>query len=103
MKEMFNETNFVLRTAEVHQRHLNRIQQFPDDKVTYGVNSPSSFEELPYFRVITSLPPDIMHDLLEGVIPLVMKSVISKAHTEKHITIREVNEELQNLCIGQND
>lgn len=51
----------------------------------------------------TSLPPDAMHDLLEGVIALVMKLVISKAHTEKHITIREVNEELQKLSIGQND
>lgn len=103
MKEMFSETNFALRTAEVHQCHLNRIQQFPDDRVTYGVNSPSPFEELPYFDVTTSLPPNIMHDLLEEVIPLVVELVISKAHTERHITIREVKEEMQTLCIGQNE
>ncbi len=68
-----------------------------------SVNGPSPFEELQYFDVTTALPPDIMHDLLEGEIPLVMKLVIGKAHTEKHITIREINEELQKLCIGQND
>ena len=44
-----------------------------------------------------------MHDLLEGVIPLVLKLVISRAHAEKHITIKEINEELQKICIGQND
>ncbi len=103
IKHIFEEDRFVLRTSEVHQCHLARIQQIPDDKVTYGVNGPLPFEELQYFDVTTALPPDIMHDLLEGVIPLVMKLVIGKAHTEKHITIREINEELQKLCIGQND
>lgn len=103
IKHIFEEDRFVLRTSEVHQCHLARIKQIPDDKATYGVNGPSPFEELQYFDVTTALPPDIMHDLLEGVIPLVMKLVIGKAHTEKHITIREINEELQKLCIGQND
>lgn len=56
-----------------------------------------------YFDVTGALPPDIMHDLLEGVIPLVMKLVIGKAYTEKHITIQEINEELQKIHIGQND
>ena len=103
IKDKFCETDFVLRTKEVHQSHLARIDQCPEDKVTYGVNSRSPFEELPYFDVTTSLPPDAMHDLLEGVIPLVLKLVISKAHTEKHITVTELNEELRKLSIGQND
>lgn len=103
MKPSFTEDSFVLRTTEVHKCHLARIQQVPDDKSTYGVYSSSPFDELHYFDVTKSLPPDIMHDLLEGVIPLVMKLVISKAHTEKHITINEINEELQKIHIGQND
>lgn len=44
-----------------------------------------------------------MHDLLEGVIPLIIKLVLSWAHKEKHITIQELNNELQQLSIGQND
>ncbi|XP_035989246.1 uncharacterized protein LOC110368027 isoform X1 [Fundulus heteroclitus] len=103
IKHLFQEDSFVLRTSEVHQCHLARIQQKPDDKATYGVNSSSPFDTLRYFDVTKSLPPDIMHDLLEGVIPLVMKLVICKAQTEKHITIKEINEELQKICIGQND
>ncbi|CAI5674003.1 unnamed protein product [Oreochromis niloticus] len=44
-----------------------------------------------------------MHDLLEGVIPLVMNLVICKAHREKHITIYEINDELKNVKFGRND
>ena len=44
-----------------------------------------------------------MHDMLEGVLPLTMKHVIREAHRQKHITITELNEELQKICIGQND
>lgn len=103
MKQSFEEESFVLRTSEVHQYHLARIQEFPDDKTIYGVNSSCPFDRLSYFSVTQALPPDVMHDLLEGVVPLVMKLVICKAHTEKHITIREINEELQKMPIGQND
>lgn len=69
----------------------------------YGVHGTSSFDALGYFDVTKSLPPDIMHDILEGVVPLTMKHVICKAHRQNHITITELNEELQKFCIGQND
>ena len=68
--------------------------------MTYGVSGPSPLSELNYFDVTKA--PDIMHDLLEGVIPLVLKIVVCQAHKEKHITIQEINEELQHLAIGQN-
>ena len=69
----------------------------------YAVHGNCAFDVLPYFDVIKCLPPDVMHDLLEGVIPLVMKLVICKAHTEKHITINEVNDELKHINLGKND
>lgn len=59
--------------------------------------------ELAYFDTTKSFPPDIMHDLLEGVIPLVLRLVLTQAHREKHITIDEVNEELKKMSFGQND
>lgn len=48
-----------------------------------------------------SLPPDVMHDFLEGVVPLVLRLVLSKAHREKVITIQEFNEELRNLLLDR--
>ncbi len=44
-----------------------------------------------------------MHDFLEGVVPLVLRLVLSKAHREEVITIQEFNEELRKLAFGQND
>lgn len=69
----------------------------------YGVYGNCTFDALPYFDVTKCLPPDVMHDLLEGVMPLVMKLVICKAHNQKHITIHEINDELKNVNIGKND
>lgn len=53
--------------------------------------------------VTKCLPPDVMHVLLEGVLPLAMKLVICKAHNQKHITIHEINDELKNVNIWKND
>ncbi|KAJ7998220.1 hypothetical protein DPEC_G00220330 [Dallia pectoralis] len=103
IKEKFQEDSYILRTADVHRYHLECIQQNPDSRVTYGVQCSCPFNVLPYFDVTKSLPPDIMHDMLEGVIPLVLKLVLCQAHKEKHISIQEVNEELQRMTIGQND
>lgn len=50
----------------------------------------------------TSMPSDIMHDLLEEVFPLTMKQVLIEACTQNHLSITELNEELQR-CVEQND
>lgn len=103
IKHKFQEDGFVLRTAEIHDYHLQCVQQNKENSALYGVRCTSPFNALGYFDVTKSLPPDVMHDMLEGVLPLTMKHVICQAHRQKHITIAELNEELQKFCIGQND
>lgn len=49
-----------------------------------------------------AFPPDIMHDLLEGVIPLIIKLVLSWIQRKTYYYSR-VNDELQQLSISQND
>ncbi|KAJ8346571.1 hypothetical protein SKAU_G00279720 [Synaphobranchus kaupii] len=99
----FQEDSFILRTTDVHKYHLQCVQHNTQDAALYGVHGTSSFDDLGYFDVTKCLPPDIMHDMLEGVFPLTMKHVICEAHRQKHITITEINEELEKICIGQND
>lgn len=103
MKTKFSESDFVLRTTDVHKYHLECIKQNPENKATYGVQGVSPFDQLEYFDVTRSLPPDVMHDFLEGIVPLVLRLVLSKANEEKHITIKEFNEELLKMHFGQND
>lgn len=103
MKKNFSESDFVLRNVDVHRYHLECVKQNPENKGMYGVCGGCVFDQLDYFDVTTSLPPDVRHDFLEGVAPLVLRLVVYKAHQEKHITIQELNDELRKMSIGQND
>lgn len=46
------------------------------DSVTYGLNYRSALNELDDFHVCGQLPQDVMHILLEGVIPYTMKAIL---------------------------
>lgn len=92
-----------LRTSAVNKYHLDSIKENPSNTAVYGVERICPFDELSYFDVTKGLPPDLMHDLLEGVIPLVVKLVLCKAHRDKHMTIQEVNAEISQFSLGQND
>ena len=79
IKIKFKESDYVLRNFKTHIDQVNAItcnQSLPIS--TYGVNSASPFLDLQYFDVTTCLPPDPMHDILEGIIPIILKILIVK-------------------------
>ena len=44
---------------------------------TFGINTKSQLESLQYFTVAEgAMIPDIMHDILEGVLPLELKLIL---------------------------
>lgn len=43
---------------------------------TYGVNCNSILNKLRYYHVTTGLPPDIMHDVLEGVAVMELRCML---------------------------
>jgi hypothetical protein len=53
--------------------------------------------DLSYFDVSTAFVPDIMHDLLEGVIPNLVHKLIVKAFRDKIITLEVLNEGLEQV------
>jgi len=61
------------------------------------------FSELDYFCTVTSFPPDLMHDILEGVIPLMLKLTILHLHSSGFVTIMQLNSQLESFKFGQND
>lgn len=93
------ESECVLRTPDTHRRHL----QSTDGKSLYGVTGHCPFDKLPHFEVTESFPPDLMHDILEGVIPQVLKLVLQKLNCEKLVTLEQFNDQLQQFPFGQND
>ena len=52
--------------------------------------------------MVNCFPPDMMPDILEGIIPALLKGLLSDFVYEKHISI-EVNHGIDHFEFGQND
>ena len=76
----FCDREFVSRTKELHEIHCQGSlipDLFEHISRLYGVKFLSIFDSLKHFNVTNGLPPDALHDLLEGVLPLVFIQVAS--------------------------
>lgn len=61
--------------------------------VTYGINHFSPLNNLQYYYVCDfGLPPDVMHELLEGYVPYIVKLMLKYCIDEKNLfSLDEVN------------
>lgn len=81
----FDEKKFRLRERDQHLEDCDELEAYPSDERSrdLGINSRSILFELQYFDVDV-LVPDVMHDLLEGVLQYeasqVLKHVIRQEH-----------------------
>ncbi len=69
---------------------------------TYGINRRTPLNDLKYYNICDyGLPPDIMHDLLEGYVPykakLMLKHFIGE---QKLFTLDELNSRIKNFHYG---
>lgn len=70
---------FQPRTRETHHAHCQSLDgPLHAHYVTtyYGVNRDSILNSSRFFHVTEGLIPDVMHDLLEGALPLVVKELL---------------------------
>ena len=99
-----SEEETIVRTKETHSYHLQAIQENSSiSTTTYGVAGKCALSDLDYFNVITCFPPDIMHDVLEGVIPLLLKLLLLTFHSQNIVSIQTFNAELEHFEFGRND
>ena len=101
MQNNFDENSFTMRTLENHMRQCREIERTRTDhlknalKTTYGINRRSKLTDFPAYDLIQQTPQDIMHIMLEGVVPLEMKCVL------KHLILSgEIDLDFINLCIN---
>ena len=70
MQTKFEEDDFMLRSKELHEYHLQQLEENEGLRThfskEYGVNKKSILLEAPYFDVTKQLPQDVMHVILEG-------------------------------------
>ena len=89
----FSEKDFTLRTLTHHLRLCDEIEADSDASRECGVNRKSVLTKLQYFDICSgALVPDIMHDVLEGVLQyetkLVLIHVIQSCH---YLTLKQLN------------
>ena len=75
------EKYFVLRTQVSYSHHCDLIETAPElaehYSTVYGINYCSPLDSLSNFEVAEgAMIPDIMHDILDGVLPLEMKNML---------------------------
>lgn len=87
------ESDFVQRTPAGHKHHINMLRSGALTSSLYGVREPCALTFCG-FEATEHFPPDVMHDIHEGVIPFVMRHVISHLIISGFFTLKTLN-----LCI----
>lgn len=73
---------FLLRTRDIHANHALSAQE--SETICCGVKKQCVLtEHLSHFHVNTGYPPDILHDLFEGVVPVELARCISLLISKK--------------------
>ena len=78
------ESHFEIRSNAKHRRHCDILEQddlSPADRqhhsLVYGINRRALLTTLTFFDVTSgALIPDLMHDILEGALPLQVKQML---------------------------
>lgn len=96
---------FEPRTRETHSSHCEMLGGAFHDHyaTTYGIHRDSIVKESRYFHVTDGLVPDVMHDVLEGVVPFGTKELLKHLIHTKVLTLSELNNALDSFPYGKSD
>lgn len=88
---------FTLRTVDSYNRHALAIKNDPTLTKIYGVKFMSPLNEIPGFHVIQGLPPDLMHDVFEGIVPYEICLVLQQLIKDNIFTLDFFNCRISNF------
>ena len=98
----FHERDFQLWTRDTHQTHCSSLGGPLHNHIatTYGLNRESSPNKLAHFHTTEGLIPDVMHDILEGVLPLAIKYILKHLLALTSLTVVELNRRIERFDYG---
>lgn len=77
---------------------------YKENSATYGVKFSSPLNDLAHFHVVDQLPQDIMHILLEGVIPYELSLMLTNFITvEKYFKLELLNDRIACFAYSNNE
>lgn len=84
--------SFQPRTKENHDRHVKEVQLDSTKAQEYGVKGSCPLSEsLEHFHVVNGFPPDLLHDLLEGVVPVELAVCLKALMTKRYFSLATLN------------
>ena len=98
----FCDREFAPRTKELHETHCRGllISELAEHiSRLYGVKFLTVFNSLKHFHISNGLPPDVLHDLLEGVLPLLFCRVTTHCINKKYFTKDQLNKAVKILTM----
>ncbi|CAF1346614.1 unnamed protein product [Didymodactylos carnosus] len=103
MKTVYNESQVLILTTTSHDLQVKQVQNVPRDKSIYGINEESILSALPSFHPVISLPPDIMHDILEGVMPKLTGCLLHTIVSSRLCSAAQICQRIKKFAYGVND
>ena len=93
------------RRLEQHLRHCALVATGdPSFSMEYGVNRLSILNEVPQFNLCVCIPHDIMHVLLEGVLPHHCKTLLHYYIIDQRLfTVKHLNEQIKEFKYGYSE
>lgn len=79
-----------MRTTEGYNQNAEEVEKDPSFSGAYGIMSRSPFNS-GSFHVVHYLPPEFMHDLLEGIVPFKVASVVNAPRDKNFFISSSVN------------
>lgn len=88
--------SFEPRTKEKHCAHVVEALKNPSASHCFGVKKQCVLtEKLQYFHVLSGYPPDLLHDLFEGIVPHELALSLKVFIKKKYFSITELNEAIR--------
>nr|XP_054599134.1 uncharacterized protein LOC107389155 isoform X1 [Nothobranchius furzeri]XP_054599135.1 uncharacterized protein LOC107389155 isoform X1 [Nothobranchius furzeri] len=97
-----NRGTFTLRDKNIHSDHLKSLEG-TEISSCYGVKSNCVLSELLYFDLTKGFPPDLAHDVFEGIVPFEIALCLGVFIKKKYVTLVALNEAISSFNFKWSD
>lgn len=98
------ERRFPQRTKASHDLQVQTVHGSDTLSSHFGVKDGCVLREsLNYFHTITGFPPDILHDLLEGLVPVEISLCVKEMIRLKNFTLKHLNHKITSFSYQHAD
>lgn len=89
---------FQLRDKDSHDRQVQEVREDTSLSQIYGVKRACPLtENLEHFHMVTGYPPDILHDLFEGIVPTELSLCLKNLISKRYFTLDTLNESIRHF------